>query len=109
MKALWYILVLLIGGVIGFVVGGLAGGGVGMLAGGIGGTELGVCTTLQVAQENGILTADQQQQLLADTAAYLRAEFPELVERANLSETMPLNAETCEKMMTEMKSGSEAQ
>ena len=82
------------------------GGSVGMIAGGIGGTELGVCTTVQVAQDKGIVTAEQQQQLLDDSAAYLRTEFKQLVDETELSEKMPLNAETCEKIKNEVKANS---
>ncbi len=106
MKAVWYILVFIVGGVIGFFVGGVGGGAAGFMAGGIGGTEFGVCTTVQVAQDKGILTADQQQQLLDDTAAYLRTEFKELVDDTDLSDKAPLNAETCEKIKNEINSQS---
>ncbi len=106
MKVLWYVLVFVLGGAVGFIAGGIGGGTVGMMAGGIGGTEFGVCTALQVAQEKGILTAEQQQQLLEDTAAHLRTEFKDLVEKAHLSEKLPLNAETCEKLISEVKAKS---
>jgi hypothetical protein len=106
MKVLLYILVFVIGGIIGFVAGGIGGGTIGMMAGGIGGTELGVCTAVQVAEDKGILTAEQSQQLLAETASHLRTEYKDLVEKGNLSETMPLNAETCEKIMSEVKANS---
>jgi uncharacterized membrane protein (UPF0136 family) len=103
MKALWYVLVFVIGGIIGFVAGGIGGGTVGMMAGTIGGTEFGVCTALKVAEDKGILTAEQTQRLLDDTAAHLRTEFKDLVEKAEISEKIPLNAETCEKLITEAK------
>jgi hypothetical protein len=106
MKALWYVLVFVLGGAIGFVVGGIGGGTVGMMAGGIGGTEFGVCTALQVGQDKGILTAEQQQQLLEATRGHLRTEFKDLVQKAKLSEKLPLNADTCRKLIAEVKAGS---
>ena len=106
MKAVWYILTFVVGGVVGLVIGGVGGGTVGMMAGGIGGTELGVCTTVQVAQDKGILDAEQQQRLLEETATYLRTEFKELVDKTGLSEEIPLNAETCEKIKGEIKANS---
>ena len=106
MKVLWYVLVLLLGGVAGFVAGGFGGASVGMMAGGIGGTEFGVCSALKVARDQGLLTADQQQQLLDATASHLRTEFADLVAKAELSEKMPLNAATCEKLLKEIKAKS---
>ncbi len=103
MKALWYSLVFLIGGGLGFVLGGSVGGGMGMVAGGTIGTEFGVCSAVRVAEQQGILSSEPSQQLLEATAAHLRTEFKEVVERANLSEKLPLNAATCEKLMTEVK------
>lgn len=103
MKAVWYILVFVIGGIVGLAVGGIGGGTVGMMAGGIGGTELGVCTTVQVAEDKGILNAEEGRQLLEETASHLRTEFKELVEKSDISEKLPLNAETCEKIMSETR------
>jgi hypothetical protein len=40
---------------------------------------------------------------LGETAAHLRAEFKDLVEKAELSEKMPLNTETCQKLIAEIK------
>jgi hypothetical protein len=98
MKWLWFLLVFILGGLVGVFV----GGAVGMMAGGITGTEFGVCAAVDVAEKKGILSADQAQALLADTAAHLRSEFKELVEKSKISEKMPLNSETCQKMMSEV-------
>ena len=110
MKALWYVLVFVLGGAIGVFVGGIGGGtlgvATGMLAGGVTGTELGVCTAIEVAKREGLLTAAQQQGLLEATASHLRTEFKDLVEQANLSESLPLDAETCKKLMADMKTRS---
>lgn len=99
MKWLWFVLVFILGGVAGLFLGGAGG----MMAGSITGTEFGVCAAVKVAEERGILSPDQAQELLGETAAHLRTEFKELVEKADLSEKMPLNAETCQKLMTEIK------
>lgn len=106
MKALWYILVFVVGGGIGFVAGGIGGGTVGMMAGSIGGTEFGVCTALDVAEDKGVVTTEQHKQLLQETAVFLRTEFKDLVDKAELSGKMPLNAETCEKLKADLKARS---
>ena len=99
MKWLWFVLVFLLGGVAGFFVGGTGG----MMAGGIAGTEFGVCAAVKVAGDRGLLSQDQAEKLLGETASHLRSEFSELVEKAKLSEKMPLNTETCQKLLTEIK------
>jgi hypothetical protein len=99
MKWFWMILVFIIGGIGGFFLGGAGG----MMAGGITGTEFGACVAVEVAQDKGILSASQAQELLGQTAAHLRTEFEDLVEKAKLSEKMPLNAETCQKLIAEIK------
>ncbi len=99
MKWFWMLLVFIVGGIVGF----LAGGSGGMMAGGIAGTEFGACVAVKVAEDKGILSQAQAQTLLSETAAHLRTEFKELVEKAELSEKMPLNEETCQKLMTEIK------
>ena len=98
MKWLWFLLVFILGGVVGFFAGSTGG----MMAGGIAGTEFGVCVAVQVAEEKGLLTAGQAQELLGESAAQLRTEFKELVEHAKLSEKIPLNAETCQKIKAEL-------
>jgi len=98
MKWLWFVLIFIIGGLIGFFAGTTGG----VMVGGITGTEYGVCVAVQVAEEKGILTADQAQELLDESAVHLRTEFKELVEQAKLSEKMPLNAETCQKIKAEL-------
>ena len=77
MKWLWFVLVFLLGGVAGFFVGGTGG----MMAGGIAGTEFGVCAAVKVAGDRGLLSQDQAQKLLGETASHLRSEFSELVEK----------------------------
>jgi hypothetical protein len=99
MKWFWMILVFLVGGIAGFFFGGAGG----MMAGGIAGTEFGACVAVKVAEDRGILSQSQAQELLGETAAHLRTEFKELVEKAKLSEKMPLNSETCQKLMAEIK------
>lgn len=99
MRWLWFVLVFILGGVVGLFFGGAGG----MMAGSITGTEFGVCAAVQVAEEEGVLTPGQAQDLLGKTATYLRTEFKELVEKAKLSEKMPLNDETCQKLMAEIK------
>ena len=101
MKWLWFLLLFILGGLVGFFVGGTGGA----MVGGITGTEFGVCVAVQVAEEKGILTAGQAQELLDESAAHLRTEFKELVESAKLSEKMPLNAETCQKIKAELIKG----
>ena len=98
MKWFWMLLVFILGGLAGLFLGGSGG----MLAGSITGTEFGVCAAVKVAEEKGLLSEDQAQQLLGETAAHLRTEFKELVEKAKLSERMPLNTETCQKLLSEM-------
>ena len=98
MKWLWFVLVFILGGLAGFFVGGTGGA----MVGGITGTEFGVCVAVQVAEEKGLLTADKAQALLDESAAHLRTQFKDLVEHANLSEEMPLNAETCQKIKAEL-------
>jgi hypothetical protein len=99
MKWLWMVLVFVIGGALGFFLGGAGG----MMAGGIAGTEFGACVAVKVAEEKGLLSQSQAGTLLEETAAHLRTEFEELVEKAKLSEHMPLNTQTCEKLMAERK------
>ena len=99
MKWFWMILVFIIGGIAGFLVGGAGG----MMAGGITGTEFGACVAVKVAEDKGILSERQAQELLGETAAHLRTEFKDLVEKAKLSEKMPLNTETCQRLIAEMK------
>ncbi len=99
MKWFWMILVFIIGGIAGLFFGGAGG----MMAGGIAGTEFGACVAVKVAQEKGILSESQAQELLGETAGHLRTEFKDLVEKAKLSEKMPLNAETCQKLIAEVK------
>ena len=99
MKWFWLVLVFVLGGLAGFFLGGAGG----MMAGGIAGTEFGVCASVKVAEERGLLSHDQAQDLLSETAAHLRSEFSELVEKANLSENMPLNTETCQKLLADVK------
>jgi hypothetical protein len=99
MKWLWFVLVFIIGGLVGMFLGGAGG----MMAGSVTGTEFGVCTAVAVAEQKGILTADQAETLLGETAAHLRTEFKELVDKAGLSEKMPLNAETCQRLKAEVQ------
>jgi hypothetical protein len=99
MKWFWIILVFLLGGIVGFILGGSGG----MMAGGIAGTEFGACVAVKVAEDKGILSASQAQTLLGETATHLRTEFKTLVEKAGLSEKMPLNEETCQKLIAEIK------
>ena len=99
MKWFWMLLVFIIGGIAGLFFGGAGG----MMAGGIAGTEFGACVAVKVAQEKGILSESQARELLGETAAHLRTEFKELVEKAKLSEKMPLNTETCQKLIAEVK------
>jgi hypothetical protein len=99
MKWFWMILVFIVGGIAGFFFGGTGG----MMAGGIAGTEFGACVAVKVAEDKGILSASQAQALLGETAAHLRTEFKDLVEKAKLSEKMPLNNETCQKLIAEFK------
>jgi hypothetical protein len=81
MKWFWMIVVFIVGGIAGLFFGGAGG----MMAGGIAGTEFGACVAVKVAQEKGILSEGQAQELLGETAAHLRTEFKELVEKAKLS------------------------
>jgi len=99
MKWFWMIVIFVVGGIAGLFFGGAGG----MMAGGIAGTEFGACVAVKVAQEKGILSEGQAQELLGETAAHLRTEFKELVEKAKLSEKMPLNTETCQKLIAEVK------
>jgi len=99
MKWFWMILVFIIGGIAGLFLGGAGG----MLAGSITGTEFGACVAVKVAEDSGILSQSQAEELLGETATHLRTEFKEIVEKAQLSEKMPLNTETCQKLMDEMK------
>lgn len=99
MKWFWLVLVFVLGGLAGFFLGGAGG----MMAGGIAGTEFGVCAAVQVAEDRGLLSQSQAQDLLNETAAHLRTEFSELVEKANLTENMPLNTETCGKLLADVK------
>jgi hypothetical protein len=99
MKWLWFVLVFILGGLVGMFLGGAGG----MMAGSVTGTEFGVCATVDVAEQKGILTAEQAETLLGETAAHLRTEFKELVEKTGISEKMPLNAETCQKLQAEVQ------
>ena len=99
MKWFWMILVFIVGGIAGFFFGGTGG----MMAGGIAGTEFGACVAVKVAEDKGILSADQAQTLLGETAAHLRSEFKDLVDKAKLSEKMPLNNETCQKLIAQFR------
>ena len=106
MKILGYVVVLLIGGVIGFFVGGIGGGALGLVTGGIGGAELGVCSTIEAAQKQGMLTADQQAKLFEATAQHMRTELAEIADKAgvNLDSGIPVNAEQCAKLVEDLKS-----
>jgi hypothetical protein len=99
MRWLWFVLVFLLGGLVGVFFGGAGG----MMAGSVTGTEFGVCATVDVAEKQGILTPEEAQMLLGETASHLRSEFKELVDKAGLSEKLPLNAETCEKLKAEIR------
>ena len=99
MKWLLMIVLFILGGVAGFFLGGAGG----MMAGGIAGTEFGACVAVKVAEDTGILDKAQAQTLLGETAAHLRTEFKELVEKTELSDKMPLNEATCQKLMAEIK------
>lgn len=78
------VLIGLIGLVVGLVVGAMFGGAViGGSAAGVGvatGLSAGICSTIQAAQEEGLLTAEQVDQVLnraaADSAAMAGSETP---------------------------------
>jgi hypothetical protein len=99
MKWFWMILVFIIGGIAGLFLGSAGG----MLAGSITGTEFGACVAVKVAEDRGILSKNKAEELLGETAAHLRTEFKEIVDKAQLSEKMPLNTETCQKLMEQVK------
>lgn len=90
MRFLVYLLLLIVGGVIGFFVGGAT-----TVATGLTGTQLGACTAAKVAGQMGLLTADQQASLLGQTSAYLRSEFPKLTKQLGLADQPPLSLDRC--------------
>ena len=90
MKFLLYVLVFIVGGAIGFFVGGASS-----VATGLTGTALGVCSAAKVAVQQGMLTADQQAALLGQTSSYLRSEFPKLTKQLGLADQPPLSPERC--------------
>lgn len=90
MRFLVYVLLLIIGGVIGFFIGGATS-----VATGLTGTQLGVCSAAKVAGQMGLLTADQQAALLGGTSDYLRSEFPKLTKQLGLEDQPSLNPDRC--------------
>ncbi len=97
MRFLLYILVFIGGGVIGFFI-----GGGGAVATGVTGTALGACSAAKVAVQQGMLTADQQTALLAQTSSYLRSEFPKLTKQLGLENQPPLSPERCADVATQI-------
>ena len=90
MRFLLYILLLIVGGVIGFFIGGAT-----TVATGLTGTQLGVCSAAKVAGQMGLLTDDQQSALLGQTSTYLRGEFPTLTKQLGLEGQPSLNPDRC--------------
>jgi hypothetical protein len=97
MRFLVYLLLLIVGGVIGFFIGGAT-----TVATGLTGTALGVCSAAKVAGQMGLLTADQQASLLGQTSTYLRSEFPKLTKQLGLEGQPPLSPERCADVATQI-------
>lgn len=68
-KVLLSILFLVIGAVIGFFGGGLVGGGAGIGLGIAQGASAGICMTVRAAEEDGLLTPEEIDQVLTRAAA----------------------------------------
>lgn len=98
MKFLLYALLLIVGGVIGFFIGGSTS-----VATALTGTQLGVCAAAKVAGQTGLLTVDQQATLLGQTSAYLRSEFPKLTKQLGLADQPPLSADRCAEVASQIE------
>lgn len=98
MRFLLYILLFVVGGVIGFFI-----GGAGTVASGVAGTQLGVCSAAKVAGQMGLLTADQQNTLLGQTSAYLRSEFPKMAKELGLADQPPLSGDRCGEVIRQIE------
>jgi hypothetical protein len=68
------VLGLVIGGVLGVVGGGVLGAGAGAGVGIATGLKAGACLTLEAAREQGLITADQEADLLAAAARQIASE-----------------------------------
>lgn len=73
-SVLLVVLGILIGGVLGFFGGGAIGLGAGAGVGIATGLQAGACFTLEAARENGMITADQEPELLKAAAQQLASE-----------------------------------
>lgn len=95
------ILALLVVGVGGFFLGGTLGAAGGAVGGSLVGTLSGVCKTAEVAQSSGLLTTEQQAQLVNATAEALRAAFPEVAKAMEAPDAAPyrLTSENCPRIL----------
>lgn len=98
MRFLFYLLLLIVGGAIGFFVGGAT-----TVATGVAGTQLGICSTAKVAGQMGLLTEEQQAALLGQTSTFLRNEFPRLTKELGLTDQAPLSPERCADVQTQVE------
>ena len=89
---------LLVGSVVGAVVGSALVGGAFMGAGAATGMAAGICTTVQAAQQIGVMTPEQVDRVLAHAAHNLAGSegVPEPSERMS-------SARACEQFMTQFK------
>lgn len=98
MRFLIYILVFIVGGVIGFFI-----GGAGTVASGVAGTQLGVCSAAKVAGQLGLLTPEQQDRLLGETSGHLRSEFPKMAKELGLADQPPLGLDRCAEVVRQIE------
>lgn len=98
MRFVIYLLLLIVGGAIGFFVGGAS-----TVVTGLTGTQLGICSTAKVAGQMGLLTEDQQASLLGQTSTVLRNEFPKLTKELGLTDQAPLSPERCAEVQSQVE------
>lgn len=101
LRWLLIVLALLVVGAGGFFLGGAMGAATGAAGGSLVGTLSGVCKTAEIAQSSGLLSAEQQAQLVEATAEALRAAFPEVAQAMQAPEAAPyrLTPENCPRIL----------
>lgn len=91
---------LLIGGAIGGILAIGVGAGVGAAGGLVVGTQAGACLTVETAKDQGILSAEQVDKLIADTVAKIRGK----AESATKEEIKWIGSEAdCAAMVAELE------
>jgi hypothetical protein len=98
MRFLLYVVLLLVGGVIGFFIGGAT-----TVASGLTGTQLGACTAATVASRMGLITPADADGLLGAVSGYLRSEFPRLTKELGLEGQPPLSSDRCAEVLKQIE------